>query len=821
MSRPLDPWDLLETLMDAVIAVEGERIVYVNPASERLFGAAQAELLGTLLSTLIPSCPMLPAGPPIQVRVQRRDGSGIDARLVAGARRAGVAVATLHPTEHEGSSREGGLDRLAPTLLRADVAEAFAQPGPVELVATRVTDAIVRYLGATIARIWLLEDDEDTLRLIANSGRYAQADETLGQPRFGARRARQAACERRVFITNDVPRDPIHEDPTWATHTGITAFAAYPLLIGPRVIGVCAAFAERPLDGDVLEALASIAVVIAQGVERLRTEESILAWQAELAVILGNISEGVIGRDHFERVVYANEAASRIFGYASKEALYGVELDSLLARVELRDEAGEPVPPEQMPGRVTAAERRQAELLVGMRASPTSELRWLVTRAVPTHGPRTRTVTIYHDVTEHKRVERGLRFLADASVALASAVDRSAILTTAAEFAVPEFAELCAIYVLDEAKGVLDAAAIAHVDPDVKARGQDLWRRYPPDPSADWGIGLALRTGRPSLHPTMDAVYRAASLHNPEYGEALRAFRLHSSMIVPLLVKQRVFGACIFGSIDSPHVFDEQDLGVAAEFGHRVSLAIEVSLLLDEAREGVRTRDAFLSVASHELKTPITTLSLQAQGLERLTQTADLVPAVEVRERAVKIRRQARRLTALVDRLLDVSRISYGRLVLHLDEVCLADLVREVASRFDSGEADTPPILLHAEPPVIGQWDRIRLDEVVTNLLSNAIKYGRGRPVELYVSTEGDRARLDVVDHGIGIAKADQAELFQRFQRFVSDRSYGGFGLGLWISQQIIEALGGKIRVESELGVGSTFTIELPLGGPPAPTASA
>jgi signal transduction histidine kinase len=222
-------------------------------------------------------------------------------------------------------------------------------------------------------------------------------------------------------------------------------------------------------------------------------------------------------------------------------------------------------------------------------------------------------------------------------------------------------------------------------------------------------------------------------------------------------------------------------------------------------------------VASHELKTPITTLSLQAQGLERMSRTTESIPAVLIQERAARIRRQTHRLTALVDRLLDVSRISYGRLMLHLEEVCLADLTREVMSRFDTGEAGAP-ITLHAEPSVVGQWDRVRLDEVITNLISNAIKYGRGQPIEIRITADVDRARLEVVDRGIGIADSDQPELFHRFQRFVSDRDYGGFGLGLWISHQIVEALGGTLHVDSRLGEGSTFTVVLPRGGPSATT---
>ena len=116
-----------------------------------------------------------------------------------------------------------------------------------------------------------------------------------------------------------------------------------------------------------------------------------------------------------------------------------------------------------------------------------------------------------------------------------------------------------------------------------------------------------------------------------------------------------------------------------------------------------------------------------------------------------------------------------------------------------------------ADGNVIGNWDRLRVEQIVTNLVSNAVKYGRGRPVEITVSRAGERARLTVRDHGIGIAPEHQARIFGRFERAVSERHYGGLGLGLWLVRRIVDALGGTIALESELDAGSTFTVELPL----------
>jgi signal transduction histidine kinase len=179
-----------------------------------------------------------------------------------------------------------------------------------------------------------------------------------------------------------------------------------------------------------------------------------------------------------------------------------------------------------------------------------------------------------------------------------------------------------------------------------------------------------------------------------------------------------------------------------------------------------------------------------------------------------RVDRSCARLEQLVDRLLDVSRVTVGRMSLEVDDVDLASVAREVIERVrDEAERAGCTIDLEAPEPVIGRWDRFRVEQVVTNLVSNAIKYGQGRPVVVAVLKRGDRALLSVEDHGIGIEPADQQRLFKRFERAVSENSFGGFGMGLWIVRQIVEAHGGVIRVKSRRGEGSTFVVEIPLYG--------
>jgi PAS domain S-box-containing protein len=236
------------------------------------------------------------------------------------------------------------------------------------------------------------------------------------------------------------------------------------------------------------------------------------------------------------------------------------------------------------------------------------------------------------------------------------------------------------------------------------------------------------------------------------------------------------------------------------------------------AEEQVRARDQFLSIASHELRTPLNPLQLQIQMLLRLARAGTLagqpperlVGMLEACERSVK------QFGRLVAQLLDLSRLVAGGLDLRLEEVDLADLARQVTARYGPELAQAGcELRLAADRPAVGRWDRLRLDQVLSNLLSNAVKYGAGKPVEVSVTSGAGRAVLTVRDHGIGVAPADQARIFERFERAVTGYEYGGLGMGLYVVRQIVEALDGTVRVDSTPGAGATFTVELPEAGPP------
>jgi signal transduction histidine kinase len=241
-------------------------------------------------------------------------------------------------------------------------------------------------------------------------------------------------------------------------------------------------------------------------------------------------------------------------------------------------------------------------------------------------------------------------------------------------------------------------------------------------------------------------------------------------------------------------------------------VAEERARLLEDRRQAVTARDQFLAVAAHELRTPLATLKLLLDHLIAPPHSTIEPGGVVVQKRQLAmLKRQVERLTALVVEMLDVSQITGGGLQLSLGPVDLREVVREVLDRFHL-EIERRHVTLgvNAPDPAPGIWDAARIEQVISNLISNALKYGAGRPIEVSIRVEASQTVVVVRDHGIGIPEDEQTKIFGPFAP-VAATHHAGLGLGLWIAQQIVQAHGGRIKVESRPEQGSTFTVELPL----------
>ena len=357
-------------------------------------------------------------------------------------------------------------------------------------------------------------------------------------------------------------------------------------------------------------------------------------------------------------------------------------------------------------------------------------------------------------------------------------------------------AEAACIGLQDEEAGLLQPVrAFAHATgPISEVAAMPLDGPAPMTAAARQGLPLYVAEAFPDLH---------GGSGNP----AITA-ESATAVFLPLFVEARCLGTLALrvpAGVGADGSLDHRYLAIVVSL---CAQALERARLYDESRQAVQVRDDFLSVASHELRTPLTTLQLQQDMLMRASRSDPAM--IPYQPRLEQVNRQVQRLTRLIHDLLDVTRLSAGRIVLEPEDMDLAELVQEVAGRFEIDLARSGTTLTMEGASAPGCWDRFRLDQVVTNLLANAIKYGNGQPITLAVAPAGEQVVFTVRDQGIGIDAGMQERLFQRFERLVSSQHYGGFGLGLWITRQIVDAMGGTVGVVSGAGDGATFTVVLP-----------
>lgn len=281
---------------------------------------------------------------------------------------------------------------------------------------------------------------------------------------------------------------------------------------------------------------------------------------------------------------------------------------------------------------------------------------------------------------------------------------------------------------------------------------------------------------------------------------------------LPLVVSSECIGA-ISINFNYGREFSQADKDFLVALSNQCAQALHRSQLYDETREAVAARDEFLSIASHELKTPLTPLKLQLQLLSRQIKKGEQEISHEKLLNIMQnFDKQLGRLSKLIEDLLDVSRITSGKLSLNLEEFNLAEMINDVLTQYDHQlKKAVIKVVFNSENNIVGFFDRVRLEQVLVNLLTNAVKYAPGKPVSVIVEKKNDMALITVKDQGPGIAEENQERVFKRFERVKNSENIGGLGLGLYISSQIIQAHNGQIRIESELGKGSSFIIEIPL----------
>ncbi len=410
---------------------------------------------------------------------------------------------------------------------------------------------------------------------------------------------------------------------------------------------------------------------------------------------------------------------------------------------------------------------------------------------------------IVRDITERKRVERAQRLFAEAGRLFNRKLDPDVTITELARLTVPEVADACILSLLEPGGQQLRAAAIVHAQREHEVRLRELVRRFPPTHDMPFGPWQAIQSRRTTLVPEVTSAMDARVAQDPDALALLQGLSFRSYLMVPLTVGERALGVLALFSNRDERRFSNTDRAFVEELAGRAALAMDNARLYREAQEALE----LIGVAAHDLANPLHMLQLLLSKLRR----TDPEDHEKVRSGLAAADRQTKRLGQLLNNLLDLSRSSSGALMLELSDVDLGELVREVVER-SAEQAAEAGCTLNAElsSDLRGRWDRMRLDRVVTNLLSNALKFGRGRPVSLRGWSSNGQVFLTVRDRGPGIAQEQQARIFGRFERAPSGAGKAGFGLGLYIVRQLVEAHGGYIRVESSPGEGATFVVELP-----------
>lgn len=570
---------------------------------------------------------------------------------------------------------------------------------------------------------------------------------------------------------------------------------------------------ELPLPQSTLSEVASLAAAFASLRHRLATrtterdqaEVALRASEERYRTIVETAQEGIWLLDDQGCTSFVNRAMATMLGY-TVETMLGQPFSAFLDKTN-------PV------AAITSLQGEQVGITqwhdFPLRHKNGSTL-WTIVfvHTIPDpSGASTEVLATVVNITERKQAEDMLRFLAECSTALTASLDYTATVASIMRLIVPRLADWCVIDLLDE-EGTLHQVGVTHIEPAKEELIREIRRRYPPNPdlAEPHVLWRTLRTGQSELCPDIAASALASLPSDPDHLALRQAVGVTSYIIVPLRARERTLGAISLVTGQSGRRYGREELVLAEELAGRAALALDNARLYQQAQEAVQIRDQFLSVASHELKTPLTALIGYVKILQRR-----LLPDSALTERDLRalrvIDKQANRLHRLITLMLDLSRIQRGQLQIERQYLNLTALVQRVVQELTVSFEQHRFRLVLPNEPLIVVGDEGRLEQVLHNLVQNAVKYSpAGGTIEVGVGEQDDCACMWVTDEGVGIPPEAVPQLFQRFQRIVSpDTSHvSGLGLGLYIVKEIVTQHGGTIEVMSTAGKGSTFTVWLP-----------
>jgi signal transduction histidine kinase len=415
---------------------------------------------------------------------------------------------------------------------------------------------------------------------------------------------------------------------------------------------------------------------------------------------------------------------------------------------------------------------------------------------------------VLRDVTERKRADEGQRFLAASSAVLASSLEHEATIATVPTLAVPILADWCALD-LAEADGAIRHLEAPHTDPARQAQLVELGRVHALHPDSPWPVIDVLRTGRAEMAEHVTDEWLESHAEGDAHLAALRAVGITSLVVLPLVARDRVLGALTLVRTDGHRAYDAADLALGRDFALRAALAIDSAELYRSAQRATRAREQVLGVVSHDLRNPLSTISMCARALL----DGEPVAAEERRSRAATIDESAEWMHRLIRDLLDVAAIEAGRLSIERQPEDAGGIVHRVLTMFERDAAARDIALDARVTPGLRRVyaDAERVLQVLANLVGNATKFTpAGGRVTVSADSDGDAVVFRVADTGPGIPREHLAHLFELYWHAQRNARSRGSGYGLAIANGIVAAHGGRIWVDSTLGAGSTFSFTIP-----------
>ena len=846
----------------------GQPLTVIQPSR---FHAAHLLAFQRFMATGVPTI----LNHPIRVPALARDGTEIDIELML----TGLSLPdgeTLAVASLRDLRARVELERqLSVTRYLRATAEAAARITSrldIEHVLRIAVETMTAEFGAALARIWLYEPATHTLHLRASAGLSTATEESSRAHLDIATypyKVGEVARTGKPFIKKGLAGDP-QFDQEWVAREGIAAVAAFPLIIAGELRGVLVQFSRYPLPDELVQALGAFVAIVSAAVNdsELMTREHQARAEAEAVTerlrAIQAITDAALSRLALDDLLRELLARVRSILSVDVATILLLDDDGRYLRVQasegLQEEVNEGVRIPVGRGVVGRIAADRTPLIVDDLSSVEIVSPQIRERVSSLMGApllvEGRTIGVIHVDTFHRRqfteddlrllqlvadriaspieqarlyeAERRSRteaeaaqkhsaFLDQISRVLASSLDYQVTLTNLANLVVPELADWCTIHIVEE-NGTVRPLTTTHRNPAKIELAQQLQARFPYDPDARYGVPEVIRSRTPQLVPEISRELLAGASLAPELLDVVRDLGLSSSIIVPLVARERVLGAITLVAAESGRRYGPADLALVEEVARRAAVAVDNARLYHDAQEALRMRDELLSSVSHDLKNPLTAIKGQAQVLQRRASRLAPQDGERILRGLESISNTADKMNRLINDLVDMARVRMGRpLDLNCASVDLVALARRVVAEHQ--EAARGHIEIQTDlPSVIGHWDGFRLERIFDNLVGNAIKYSpEGGRIIVRIHEEGSagQAVLSVEDRGLGIPPDDLPHIFDRFYR--GSNVVGrieGTGIGLAGVKQIVEQHGGSVIVDSRVGEGTVVTVRLPLTGP-------